>query len=121
MSIELDPGPLAELRAVSDALAELRRTVRSVERVRNLVVNRLRVEGFSAQNLADELGVARSRLYQILEEPDRSDPDTDPAAFQWFEHVFSEAWDEAQIDWQADGCVGDPESYFPLERLLRVP
>lgn len=76
-----------------------------VEAARDAAIRRAAALGASRTELARRVGVHRSRLYVVLEEPDTEDP----ALWEW----LSEQDDIAEQRWESNDHEGSVDDYWP--------
>jgi len=106
---------LARLRAIAQSLDELRQKVDELERLRGQLVRQLHRRDVKPVHVYRAGRLSRAGYYRLVAAPDdyawSDDWSTFLDAFRAAEEAAVDAWLEA-------GQHGDPDDYFPLERLL---
>jgi len=103
--------PLAADEAFVDAVLLGKRTRAArdaadrMEGARDAAIRKAARLGVNRNALARELGIVRSRLYVILNEPDEDDP----ALWEWLDEQQTIAYER----WDASGQEGSVDDYWP--------
>jgi DNA invertase Pin-like site-specific DNA recombinase len=105
MSTEQDTDSVDEAIRLSERLDEIRAVAKQVEAARDAAIRRAASEGVSRVQLAKSLGLARSRLYVVLNEPSEDDEDL----YEWLANQEEAAHER----WFANGQEGAPDDYWP--------
>lgn len=110
---------LAQVIALADAVRDMRAALSRLEAARDAAIRRHAAQpGVNRVHLARALGIARSRLYGILEPPVVVDED----GRAWVDTELLERadalWDEALWRWDQSGHEGNPDDYFPLDDVV---
>jgi hypothetical protein len=90
---------------LSVRLRAARAMAERIEAARDAAIRTAAASGVSRVDLARQLGVARSRLYVILEQP----ADDDGDVFEWLATLEEAAY----ARWESNGNEGDPDDYWP--------
>lgn len=119
MESPLNDPDLQQLAALSRAVLEMRSALGRVEDARSALVRRLDGQGVNRTLMADVAGVARSRIWQIINPVERLDGhgEIEPD-FELLEFA-DDLWEHAVAQWDENDRAGSPDDYFPVDALLR--
>lgn len=107
---------LMQVRVFADATLDLRRHAERMNAMRDEAIRELdRASIISRTELAEMIGVERSRLYVILANVDDDDEDGQIALHQEMEELM----DQTLFYWSEAGMRGNADDYFPIENVLR--
>jgi len=115
MSTALDDWITRLVGSATTAEAAVVAADRLVE-YRDRVIREARAAGVSAITIAKMTGLARSRIYQVLEGPG---PHDDPWDHETFAQEMDDRWTESFYEWERHDHQGDVSDYFPLPEALR--